>query len=131
LEALRSKNGNQYIRKPNKKIRIVLLNILVRNAELLISLYLCNEKLIALPTANKNEGKTRSVGVNPCQVACKSGGYGSAPLPGVLTIIIKQIVIPLKTSNAKNRSFNKLIENVFSKYFRLSALNLFQKEVEI
>jgi hypothetical protein len=28
-----------------------------------------NTKLIALPTANKKEGKTKSVGVNPFQAA--------------------------------------------------------------
>ena len=31
------------------------------------------EKLMALPTANKNEGKTRSVGVKPNQAAWSSG----------------------------------------------------------
>ena len=87
-----------------RKIRTVRLITFVRKALLLMSLYLSNEKLIALPTANKNDGKTRSVGVKPNQVACSSGGYGLAPLPGVLTMIIKQMVIPLKTSNAKKRS---------------------------
>lgn len=114
--AFSPKKGNQYIRKPSKKINTVRLKIFIRNAESLISLYLCKEKLIAFPTANKNEGKTRSVGVKPCQLACSSGGYGTAPLPGVFTMIIKQMVIPLKTSNAKNRSFSKLIiKNYFLK----------------
>jgi len=30
-------------------------------------------KLKALPTANKKEGNTRSVGVNPCHCACNNG----------------------------------------------------------
>lgn len=82
---------------------MVRLNTFLKNAASLISLYLPREKLIALPTANKNDGKTRSVGVNPCHCACSSGEKASAPLPGVFTIIIKQIVIPLKTSRERNR----------------------------
>ena len=31
---------------------------------------------MALPTANKNDGKTRSVGVKPNQAACSSGEKG-------------------------------------------------------
>jgi hypothetical protein len=58
---------------------------------------------MALPTANKKEGKTRSVGVNPCHAACCNGEKVVAPLPDVLTMIIKQIVMPLKTSRAGNR----------------------------
>jgi hypothetical protein len=30
-------------------------------------------KAMALPTANKKNGNTRSVGVTPCQGACSSG----------------------------------------------------------
>ena len=82
----------------------VLFITFVRKVELLIRLYLSREKLIALPTANKNEGNTRSVGVKPCHEACSNGAKGAAPLPGVFTMIIKQIVIPLKTSSAKNLS---------------------------
>ena len=85
-------------------MRAARLNTFVRNAVLLICLYLSREKLIALPTANKNDGKTRSVGVKPCQAACSNGLKGTAPLPGVLTIIMKQIVIPRNTSNERNRS---------------------------
>ena len=59
-------------------------------------------KLMALPTAKRKEGKTRSVGVNPCQFACKSGEKVVAPFPGVFTMIMKQIVRPRKTSSAKN-----------------------------
>ena len=89
-----------------------LLKTLARKALLLISLYLPKEKLIALPTANKKEGKTRSVGVNPCHAACSKGLKGTAPLPGVLTIIIKQIVMPRNTSNERNRSLAVLIPSV-------------------
>ena len=58
---------------------------------------------MALPTANKKEGNTKSVGVKPCQCACNKGAYVVALLPVVFTIIIRQIVIPLKTSRAVNR----------------------------
>jgi hypothetical protein len=83
--------------------------IFLKNAALLICLYLPREKLIAFPTANKNDGKTRSVGVKPCHSACSRGEKGKAPLPGVFTIIIKQIVIPLKTSRERNRGLCSLI----------------------
>jgi hypothetical protein len=73
---------------------------------------------MALPTANKKEGNTRSVGVKPCHVECSSGGYGMAPLPGLFTMIIKQMVIPLKTSNAVKRSFNEvMIKKLLVSYF--------------
>lgn len=58
---------------------------------------------MAFPTANKKEGNTKSVGVNPCQFACSKGEKVVAPFPGVFTIIIKQIVIPLNTSRAVKR----------------------------
>src|SRR5450759_6029131 len=98
------KKGNQYIKYPSKKINNVLLNIFRKKAASLTIRYLSSEKLIALPTANKKEGNTRSVGVKPCHVACSKGANAAAPLPGVFTIIIKQMVIPLKTSSAKNLS---------------------------
>src|SRR5690349_8465806 len=65
-------------------------------------------KLNALPTANRNEGKTRSVGVNPCQCAWWSGENVVSPLPGVFTMIMKQIVMPRKTSSEVKRSFNDM-----------------------
>ena len=61
-------------------------------------------KLSAFPTANKKDGNTKSVGVNPCQLACLKGAKVCNASPGVLTMIIKQIVIPRKTSNDKNLS---------------------------
>jgi hypothetical protein len=58
---------------------------------------------MALPTANIKDGNTRSVGVKPFQWAWCSGAKVVASLPGMFTIIIKQIVIPLKTSSAVKR----------------------------
>jgi hypothetical protein len=48
---------------------------------------------------NRKNGNTRSVGVQPCHSACLRGGYTYFQLPGVLTIIINAIVIPLKISS--------------------------------
>ena len=66
-------------------------------------------KLIALPTANRKEGKTRSVGVNPCQAECCNWEKERVSLPGVLTMIIKQTVIPLKMSSASDREDGAVI----------------------
>src|SRR4051812_12144329 len=96
------KNGNHDIRYPNKNISAVRLIIFQTTSELLCPANFFIAKLMALPTANKNEGNTRSVGVKPNQAACWSGAKGVAPLPGVFTIIIKQIVIPRKTSSERN-----------------------------
>lgn len=91
------------MRNPSKKIIAVRLNNLPSTLPVPNCLYFTMEKLIALPTANKNVGNTRSVGVNPFHEACESGEKGAAPLPWLLTIIIKQIVMPLNTSRARNR----------------------------
>ena len=88
---------------------MVRLITFVRKALSLISLYRPWEKLIALPTANKKEGNTRSVGVKPCHAACSNGLKGAAPLPGVFTMIIKQMVIPLNTSRERNRCDDRFI----------------------
>jgi hypothetical protein len=101
--ALCCTNGNQYIRYPNKKIMAALLNILNNTEPVFMPINFFWEKLIAFPTANKKEGKTRSVGVKPNHAACSSGANGAAPLPGVFTMIIKQIVIPRNTSSERNR----------------------------
>ncbi len=74
-----------------------------------ICLYLGIEKLIALPTTNIKVGNTRSVGVKPCHCACNKGANGVAPVPGVFTMIMKQIVMPLNTSRAKNRGDTGLV----------------------
>ena len=60
-------------------------------------------KLRALPTANKKEGNTKSVGVKPFHSACNNKEKVAPPSPGVFTIIIKQMVSPRKTSRAKKR----------------------------
>jgi hypothetical protein len=33
-----------------------------------------SERYVVMPTMNRKNGKTRSVGVHPCQGACSSGG---------------------------------------------------------
>jgi hypothetical protein len=81
-----------------------LLKILKSTAFVLKLSNLRVVKLMALPTANRKDGNTRSVGVKPNQAACSSGANGCAPLPGVFTMIIKQMVIPRKTSSERNLS---------------------------
>src|SRR6185437_3990822 len=120
-------NGNQYIRYPSRKMMAALLNIF-HNTDPVPrpSNFFC-EKLMALPTANKKEGKTRSVGVKPNQTACSRGGNAVAPLPGVFTMIIKQIVIPRNTSSERNRfgfwsMFNKRFKIIQEKSGTISEL---------
>ena len=76
----------------------VLLKIFPSTAALLIAANFFRAKLIALPTAKRKEGNTRSVGVQPFQWAWRNGEYVKVSLPGVFTMIIKQTVIPLKIS---------------------------------
>jgi hypothetical protein len=80
-------------------VRFVIFN---KKTGLLNLSHLGKTKLMAFPMANKKEGNTKSVGVKPCQSACKKGAKVWAPSPGVFTMIIKQMVIPLKTSSDKN-----------------------------
>ena len=97
--SLVAKKGYQYMRYPRIKIQAVRFTVLVQNSEVVIPLL----KLIAFPTANKKAGKTRSVGVKPCQLAWSKGANGVAPVPGVFTMIMKQTVMPLNTSRERNR----------------------------
>ena len=84
-------------------VRFVILN---KKAGVLNLSHLGKTKLMAFPMANKKEGNTKSVGVKPCQLACIKGAKVCAPSPGVFTMIIKQMVIPLKTSKDKKRLFD-------------------------
>jgi len=86
----------------------VLLNIFPKTSAWLKVFHFAITKLMAFPTAKRKDGNTRSVGVNPCQCACSSGEYVNL-LPDVFTIIIKQIVIPLNTSKARNRCFGAIV----------------------
>src|SRR5665647_2465616 len=87
------------------KITNVRLKIFINTVPCDKFVYFFCEKLIALPTANKKDGKIKSVSVNPLHCACISGEKGVTPLPGVFTIIIKHIVIPRKISSDKKRIF--------------------------
>ena len=49
----------------------------------------------------RNVGKTKSVIVKPCHWACNNGEKVVEYFPGELTIIIRAISMPLKTSNDK------------------------------
>jgi len=59
---------------------------------------LTKANLIDAPTKNRKKGNTRSVSVQPCHFAWRSGGYTLAQLPGLFTMIIRAIVIPLNMS---------------------------------
>ena len=54
---------------------------------------------------NRKVGKTKSVGVNPCQEACFNGPYVNVPFPEVLTKIMAANVIPRRMSNERKRDF--------------------------
>src|SRR5438105_6873997 len=81
----------------------VRFNIFATTAGVLIASHLRITKLRALPTANIKEGNTRSVGVNPCHLACSKGAKVKASLGDVFTMIMKQMVMPRKTSSARKR----------------------------
>ena len=66
-------NGHQLRKRPIKKMRAVLFNTFFQNKASPPASSFGITKAIALPTANKKNGNTRSVGVNPCQGACSSG----------------------------------------------------------
>ena len=97
----------------------VRLITLPKKAPLPSARYFSIEKLIALPTAKRKDGNTRSVGVKPCQLACNSGENGSAPSPGVLTMIIKQTVNPRNTSRARKRDADLINFKFSDDYKRL------------
>jgi purine nucleoside permease len=90
-------NGLQFKNKPMAKMRMVLLTTFKKNA-VPFSSNLGITKAIALPTAKRKKGNTKSVGVHPCQGACSNGGNIFDHEPGLFTKIINATVAPLKTS---------------------------------
>ena len=67
------------------------------------------ENTIDMPTMNKKNGNTKSVGVYPCHGACKKGVYTADQVPGVLTSIMSKIVAPRKISTDSILFANLLI----------------------
>src|SRR5690606_16374281 len=102
-ESVHDTKGNQYIIYPNRKIIKVLFIIFRKTSERDLSAHLVLTKAKAFPTAKRKEGKTKSVGVNPCHLACNRGAKVKSQSPAELTIIIKQMVNPRNTSRALNR----------------------------
>lgn len=95
----KSTNGNQFNKNPIRKISANRLSVFVQNfRESLVSVRF-TVKANALPTANRKDGNTRSVAVNPCHDACNRNGYTSSHEPGEFTIIMKQTVMPRNTSS--------------------------------
>src|SRR6186713_3576586 len=66
--------GHQFKNNPIKKISKVLFIIFFQNTASPAASNLGITKDNALPTAKRKKGKTRSVGVKPCQGACANGG---------------------------------------------------------
>jgi hypothetical protein len=62
------------------------------------------ERCVVMPTMKRKNGKMRSVGVQPCHLACCSGGKIALQLPGSLTRSIPATVRPRKMSRDSNRS---------------------------
>lgn len=67
------------------------------------------ENHVDAPVMKTKDGKTKSVGVKPCHLACSSMLKAIDQSPGVLTIIIKHIVMPRKISRDSKRIFILLI----------------------
>lgn len=67
------KKGHQFRKRPIRNINTVRFAIFFQKITFPATSRRGNTKDIALPTANKKKGKTKSVGVRPCQGACSSG----------------------------------------------------------
>src|SRR5690606_7399465 len=90
--------GHQFTNKPIAKMRTVRFTTFFQKV---VSPASCNRGMtnaMAFPTAKRKKGKTRSVGVQPCQGACFKGENICDHVPGLLTNIIKATVAPRKTS---------------------------------
>src|SRR5690606_11471908 len=90
--------GHQLIKSPIAKINTVRLSTFFQKTAGPASCSRGITKDMALPTANKKKGKTRSVGEQPCQAACLSGVNMCVHVPGLFTIIISATVAPRNTS---------------------------------
>ena len=88
---------------PTKKIRKLRLKILYRMIFSDGLSNFLNAKGMALPTAKRKDGNTKSVNVQPFHSACSNCENGVAPLPCVFTIIMRKIVIPRNTSSVMKR----------------------------
>src|SRR5829696_5203922 len=90
--------GDQLRKKPMRKMSSDRVSTFLRKAVVPASSNRGITKAKAFPTANKKNGKTRSVGVQPCHGAWARGAYKFDQLPGLFTSIIKATVAPRKTS---------------------------------
>jgi len=88
--------------KPAAKIVTMRLKILRRELPFISLPYFFSEYHVDIPTIKRKKGKTRSVGVQPFHFECCKGWYTKSQLPGLLTIIIKATVNPLKISRETN-----------------------------
>ena len=97
------KAGTCHISRPIRNSVAVRRQILASAARLGWCLNDRSENQADTPIAKRNDGNTRSVGVKPCQCACCNGPQETSPLPGVLTMIIRAMVMPRKMSSARMR----------------------------
>lgn len=88
--------------KPNRKIRRVRIKICSKS-----KYFEGFDSTVVTPTINRKNGKTKSVGVQPCHSACSNGGYTFPQSPGLFTIVINIMVRPRKTSSEVRRCFIK------------------------
>src|SRR5699024_1529473 len=90
--------GHQLKNSPIKNIKIERLMTFPQNTPSPASRRRGMTNAIALPTAKRKNGNTKSVGVTPCHEACFKGAYICPQLPGLFTNIINATVAPRKTS---------------------------------
>ncbi len=108
------KFGNSAMKSPSPNMMLDRLNIFLFNPDRFIpdSFLAPSAKGIATPSIKRKKGNTQSVGVHPCQSACKRALYELAQSPGLLTIIIQAMVMPRNTSK-ENNLFVKSIAKVY------------------
>jgi hypothetical protein len=109
------------------KIMALLFSTFVKRLLLLWTSNLSKDCAMLNPTIKRKNGNTKSVGVHPSHGACLKGAYTYCQEPGVLTIIINAIVIPLRISIDSSRlvvifilsksKFLANLNNIFNKLF--------------
>src|SRR5690606_4432812 len=129
-ESVHRKNGVQLRNNPIMKIRKLRQRTFLQNVAEPCAIVRGITKAMALPTANRKNGYTRSVGVRPCQAACSRGAKICDQLPGLLTRIIRQTAAPLNTSKERylfltcmERFFRKIFMRILAIPFYWGLLN--------
>ena len=98
-----TKPGTYHMNTPMRKRMAVRRQIFARAAPPGLCPNRFSENHADVPIAKRNDGNTRSVGVNPCHAAWCNGPQATLSLPGVFTMIMNAIVMPRKMSSARMR----------------------------